>query len=153
VGAVTGRLGIDEVTPASGGGRYPSKAVVGESIPITAVVWREGHDKLGANVVWKRFDGTGASEHLRMTADGVGTDRWLATVVARSEGLWTFRVEAWSDPWGTWLHAIQAKINAGQQAVELANDLANLDFAYRDIGQLLDQWETKLRQAKVATDK
>jgi tetratricopeptide (TPR) repeat protein len=38
-------------------------------------------------------------------------------------------------------------------AVELANDLANLDFAYRDIGQLLDEWETKLRQAKVATDK
>jgi tetratricopeptide (TPR) repeat protein len=38
-------------------------------------------------------------------------------------------------------------------AVDLANELANLDFTYRDIGQLLDTWETKLRQARVATDK
>jgi tetratricopeptide (TPR) repeat protein len=38
-------------------------------------------------------------------------------------------------------------------AVEVANELANLDFAYRDIGTLLDEWEKKLRQAKVATDK
>jgi tetratricopeptide (TPR) repeat protein len=38
-------------------------------------------------------------------------------------------------------------------AVDLANELANLDFAYRDIGTLLDEWERKLRQAKVATDK
>ncbi|MBO0873484.1 MAG: DUF3416 domain-containing protein, partial [Pseudonocardia sp.] len=30
---MTGRLGIDEVSPAVGGGRYPSKGVVGESIP------------------------------------------------------------------------------------------------------------------------
>jgi starch synthase (maltosyl-transferring) len=125
VGAVTGRLGIDDVTPAAGGGRYPSKAVLGESIPISAVVWREGHDALGATVVWKPFGGRGPGQQVRMTAGGVGTDRWVASVVPDSEGLWTFRVDAWSDPWGTWLHAIQAKINAGQQAVELANDLEN----------------------------
>jgi starch synthase (maltosyl-transferring) len=123
VGAVTGRLGIDEVTPSAGGGRYPIKAVLGESIPITAVVWREGHDALGANVVWKKFDGRGAGQQLRMVSDGVGADRWASSVVADSEGLWTFRVDAWSDPWGTWLHAINAKINAGQDAIELANDL------------------------------
>jgi starch synthase (maltosyl-transferring) len=123
VGAVTGRLGIDEVTPAVGGGRYPSKAVVGESIPITAVVWREGHDALGANVVWKRFGAQGAGEHLRMVADGVGTDRWATSVVPDAEGLWTFRVDGWSDPWGTWLHAIRAKVDAGQTAAELGNDL------------------------------
>jgi tetratricopeptide (TPR) repeat protein len=38
-------------------------------------------------------------------------------------------------------------------AVDLAHELANLDFTYRDIGQLLDEWQTRLRQAKVATDK
>jgi tetratricopeptide (TPR) repeat protein len=38
-------------------------------------------------------------------------------------------------------------------AVDLAHELANLDFTYRDIGQLLDQWQTRLRQAKVASDK
>ncbi|WP_028937269.1 alpha-1,4-glucan--maltose-1-phosphate maltosyltransferase [Pseudonocardia spinosispora] len=120
---MTGRLGIDEVTPAAGGGRYPSKAVVGESIPIKATVWREGHDALGATVVWKRFGGGGDATQVRMVPEGVSSDRWAASVVPDSEGMWTFRVDAWSDPWGTWLHAIQAKVNAGQQADELANDL------------------------------
>jgi starch synthase (maltosyl-transferring) len=124
-GAVTGRLGIDDVTPAVGGGRYPSKAVVGESVPIRAVVWREGHDAVAANVVWKRLGSQGPGQHVRMTPDGVGTDAWLASVVAAEPGLWTFRVDAWSDPWNTWLHAIHAKVDAGQEALELVNDLEN----------------------------
>jgi len=132
---VTGRLGIDEVTPAAGGGRYPSKAVVGESIPITAVVWREGHDALGATVVWQKFDGNGASQQFRMVPDGIGTDRWTTSVVADDEGLWTFRVDAWSDPWSTWLHVIQAKVNAGQDAVELGNDLESGALLLERVGR------------------
>ncbi|HJT79059.1 MAG TPA: tetratricopeptide repeat protein [Gemmataceae bacterium] len=38
-------------------------------------------------------------------------------------------------------------------AVDLGMELANLDFAYRDIGQLLDGWQNRLQQSKVATDK
>src|SRR5438132_3775928 len=33
------------------------------------------------------------------------------------------------------------------KAVDLAYELANLDFAYRDIGKLLDEWQAKLQQA------
>jgi tetratricopeptide (TPR) repeat protein len=32
-------------------------------------------------------------------------------------------------------------------AVELAHELANLDFSYRDIGRLLDEWQARLQQA------
>ena len=39
---MTGRLGIDDVTPEVAGGRDPAKAVVGEHVPVTATVWREG---------------------------------------------------------------------------------------------------------------
>ena len=46
---MTGRLGIDDVTPTVGDGHHPSKAVVGEVIPVTASVWREGHDAIAAN--------------------------------------------------------------------------------------------------------
>ena len=48
---MTGRLGIDDVTPTVGDGHHPSKAVVGEVVPIGATVWREGHDAIAANVV------------------------------------------------------------------------------------------------------
>jgi starch synthase (maltosyl-transferring) len=96
---------------------------VGESVPVRATVWREGHDALGATVVWKKLGGRGAAHQVRMVPDGVGTDQWMARVVPDAAGSWTFRVDAWSDPWGTWLHAIQAKVEAGQHAEELANDL------------------------------
>ncbi|HEY2203080.1 MAG TPA: alpha-1,4-glucan--maltose-1-phosphate maltosyltransferase [Pseudonocardia sp.] len=120
---MTGRIGIDDVTPAVGGGRTPSKAVVGETIPVRAVVWREGHDAVAANVVWRKLGAPGPGQHTRMVPDGAGTDAWLATVSPDSDGLWTFRVDGWSDPWNTWLHAIHAKVDAGQDALELVNDL------------------------------
>jgi starch synthase (maltosyl-transferring) len=120
---MTGRLGIDEVTPAVGGSRHPGKAVVGEIIPIGATVWREGHDAVAANVVWKRVGSRGAAHHVRMVTAGVGTDRFEATVIADEPGLWTFRVDAWSDPWATWVNAVTKKLDAGQSPDELANDL------------------------------
>ena len=40
-----------------------------------------------------------------------------------SVGLWTFRVDGWGDPIGTWRHAITAKLDAGQSESELSNDL------------------------------
>ncbi len=120
---MTGRLGIDDVRPAVGDGRHPSKAVVGEVIPVTATVWREGHDAVAANVVWKRVGARGAAEHVRMVHAGAGTDTFDAVVVADEPGLWSVRVDAWSDPWATWRHTVNAKLKVDQTAEELANDL------------------------------
>ena len=120
---MTGRLGIDDVSPSVCGGRQPSKAVVGEVVPIGATVWREGHDAIAANVVWRKLGSRAPARHVRMAPDGIGTDRFAATVVADEPGLWTFRVDAWSDPWATWCHAVTVKLDAGQSAAELANDL------------------------------
>ncbi len=33
------------------------------------------------------------------------------------------------------------------KAIEMGHDLANLDFGYRDIGKLLDDWQERLQQA------
>jgi tetratricopeptide (TPR) repeat protein len=35
-----------------------------------------------------------------------------------------------------------------EQAIEVAHELANEDFGYRDIGRLLDDWESRLRKEK-----
>ena len=118
---MTGRIAIEDVTPSIGG--HPSKAVVGECLPIHAIVWREGHDAVGANVVWSGPGAGAVPTQVRMVPDGIDTDRWVASVVPDTEGMWTFRVDGWSDPWATWVHAIHAKVDAGQDADELANDL------------------------------
>ena len=119
---MTGRLGIDDVSPMVSGGRHPSKAVVGEAVPISATVWREGHDAVAANVVWRKVGG-GTAHYVRMTPTEEGSDRFTAAVIPDEPGLWTFRVDAWSDPWSTWRHAVTVKLDAGQSADELANDL------------------------------
>ncbi|MGH3870205.1 MAG: alpha-1,4-glucan--maltose-1-phosphate maltosyltransferase [Pseudonocardiaceae bacterium] len=120
---MSGRIAIDDVTPTVSCGRYPSKAVVGEQVPVSAVVWREGHDAVAATVVWSG-PGDRSGQQIRMQPAEPGTDRFTATVVPDRMGYWTFRVEAWADPWTTWRHAIKVKIDAGQDAAELANDLA-----------------------------
>src|SRR3954463_2737219 len=116
------RLGISDVAPVVSCGSFSARAVVGEHLPITATVFREGHDAVAANVVWTSPDGT-ESPFLRMAKLPPEPDRWLATVVPDRQGRWSFRVEAWSDPLATWRHAVEVKVEAGQGAEELANDL------------------------------
>ena len=48
---MTGRIPILDVTPSEGCGRWPAKAVVGETFTVSATVFREGHDAVSANVV------------------------------------------------------------------------------------------------------
>ncbi|MEU4449426.1 maltotransferase domain-containing protein [Actinosynnema sp. NPDC050801] len=119
---MNGRLVVDDVTPEVSSGRHPAKAVVGEHVPISATVWREGHDAVAATVVW-RGPGDPKGTGIRMAPADAGLDRWHAAVVPDREGMWTFRVDAWSDPWTTWRHAVTAKLAAGQDAGQLANDL------------------------------
>jgi starch synthase (maltosyl-transferring) len=122
------RLGITDVAPVVSCGSFSARAVVGEHVPITATVFREGHDAVAANLVWTPpgEDGPGedgSAPRHRMARFGEEPDRWLATVVPDREGLWTFLVEAWSDPLATWRHAVEVKVAAGQGPDELANDL------------------------------
>jgi starch synthase (maltosyl-transferring) len=130
---VSGRIGIDEISPDVACGRYPSKAVVGEHVPVRATVWREGHEAVGATVVWTGPDGK--TQLIRMIPLEAGHDTWQATVVPDKPGMWTFRVDGWGDPWGTWRHAVEAKLDAGQGPAELANDL--------EIGARLLDWAAR----------
>ncbi|MGP7959981.1 alpha-1,4-glucan--maltose-1-phosphate maltosyltransferase [Sanguibacter sp. A247] len=107
-----GRIPVVEVSPTVEQGRWPTKAVVGEAIPIRATVFREGHDAVGATAVLVGPDGTvRASARMRDIAPGL--DRMEARVAPDTVGEWTFRVEGWSDPYGTWAHDASVKIAAG----------------------------------------
>jgi starch synthase (maltosyl-transferring) len=110
-GPHVGRIPVLNVGPVVDGGRWPAKAVVGEQVPITATVFREGHDAVGATAVLLRPDG---SEHsrARMHLIAPGIDRYAATVIPDAEGEWSFRVEGWSDVYGTWEHDAVVKVAA-----------------------------------------
>ncbi|WP_405612071.1 alpha-1,4-glucan--maltose-1-phosphate maltosyltransferase [Streptomyces sp. NBC_01508] len=107
-----GRIPVLDVRPHLNCGKRPAKAVSGETFQVTATVFREGHDAIGANVVLRGPNGRpGPWTPMRELAPG--TDRWGADVTPTSEGNWTYKVEAWSDPLATWRHAAQIKIPAG----------------------------------------
>ncbi|HEX6246827.1 MAG TPA: alpha-1,4-glucan--maltose-1-phosphate maltosyltransferase [Nocardioidaceae bacterium] len=114
---MVGRIPIMDVAPVVDLGRYPAKAVVGEPFEVTALVFREGHDKLSADVVLTDPDGK-RRPWVRMTKDAEVPDLWRAEVSADREGPWTFEVEGWSDPIATWRHAAEIKIPVGMD-VEL----------------------------------
>ena len=129
---MAGRLGLSDLSPSVACGRYPAKAVVGEVINVSATVFREGHDAVAANVLWRAPDprtpgprnaGTGADPLLLMKREANWSTRFEATVVPDRQGLWTLAVQAWSDPLATWRHAVQVKAAAGQTGTQLSNDL------------------------------
>jgi starch synthase (maltosyl-transferring) len=108
---MVGRIPVMDVAPVVDLGRLPAKATAGESLPVSATVFREGHDKLGAEVVLVAPDGSRRAP-VRMTVTEI-PDRYTAWVTPDVEGAWAFEVHAWSDPLATWEHAAGLKIPAG----------------------------------------
>ena len=101
-----------DVAPVVSGGRYPVKAAVGEPFPVTALIFREGHDALNADVVLTDPSGE-RRPWVRMRKDDVEPDLWHAEVAADEPGAWTFEIESWGDPVATWRHDAEIKIPAG----------------------------------------
>jgi starch synthase (maltosyl-transferring) len=125
---MVGRIPVMDVMPLVDLGRLPAKATVGEPLPVTATVFREGHDKLGAEVVLVAPDGTRRAP-VRMVKDGDTPDRYVAWVTPDTEGAWTFEVHAWSDPLATWEHNAGIKIPAG----------VDVELMFTEGGLLLDR--------------
>ncbi|MFI1292629.1 maltotransferase domain-containing protein, partial [Streptomyces sp. NPDC020792] len=110
-----GRIPVRDVRPAVEGGGRAAKAVAGETFPVTATVFREGHDAVAANVVLTDPEGRpGPWTPMRELAPG--TDRWGAEVTPGATGRWTYHVEAWADPVATWRHVASVKVPAGVDA-------------------------------------
>src|SRR3954447_22495559 len=105
-----GRIPVLNVAPDIDGGAFPAKSVVQEEFDVTATVFREGHDAVNATVVLT--DPDGAETLVPMTLLSAGLDHWSATVSADRTGMWSYRVEGWSDPYATWDHDATIKVDA-----------------------------------------
>jgi starch synthase (maltosyl-transferring) len=123
--APIGRIPVLEVSPVVEGGRWPAKAAVGEVVPVEATVFREGHDAVAATAVLVAPDGT---DHAAVPMADVapGLDRFRGFLQPDATGDWSFRVEAWSDPYATWVHEATIKVGAGQDVALVLAEGARL---------------------------
>ena len=106
-----GRIVIDEVRPRTPTG-HPAKAVVAETVPVSADIFRDGHDILAARVRWRATDKDG--EWSESPLRHVGNDRWEGSLEASALGHHELVIEAWTDAYATWRHKVTTKLGAGQ---------------------------------------
>jgi starch synthase (maltosyl-transferring) len=109
--AKIGRIPIRFLTPQQPENRWPAKAYAGEAVPFSATIFREGHDIIGGTLLLS--DPRGTTSRHPMSPGAPGTDSWHTTAVVDVPGAWTFRVEAYTDDWATWLHNAEIKVPAG----------------------------------------
>ena len=112
------RLWIEHMTPAIDGGRYPAKRIVGDPCEVGADILRDGHDQLAGRIAFR-----GPGDHVWSYAPLVydyARDRWSGVFVPTRIGRWTYSVEAWTDRFATWRHAVATRLAAGR---DVAADL------------------------------
>ena len=107
------RLPITEISPSVffGGEFVPVKAIAGEEIEISATIFREGHDALGADVLLYNHEGVEISR-TRMREDYPGGHRYTALLRIPSRGDFHYAIESFDDPFATWIHECEIKIPA-----------------------------------------
>ncbi|XTK02179.1 maltotransferase domain-containing protein [Clavibacter nebraskensis] len=110
---VIGRIPILSLTPQIEDDLWPAKSFVHDVVPFGATIFREGHDLIGADVLLTDPSGSVTEHRMSLDATKPGLDRWITTAQLETQGVWTWRVSAWSDDFGTWLHNAEIKVPAG----------------------------------------
>ena len=88
------RFPIVDIAPATyfGGEFVPAKAIPGESLPVSATIFREGHDTFSANALL--FDPAGKLvQRTSMREVWPNSQNYEAWITPTSLGLWHFAIE------------------------------------------------------------
>jgi starch synthase (maltosyl-transferring) len=113
------RIQIQEVEPQVDCGRYPVKRTVGDHVEITARIFRDGHEVLGAAV---RHRGPDSTRWAESPLEPLGNDVWRGSFPVNRPGIWSFRIEAWVDRIASFQEELRRKVAAGQ--TDLAGELS-----------------------------
>ena len=119
------RIQIQDVRPQVDCGRYPVKATEGDSVDVSATIFKDGHDILRAVV---RYRAAGSRKWLETPLEPLGNDRWAGSFRPAGLGRWQFTIEAWVDRYATLLDELDRKLAAGQ--TELAGELSEAEALF-----------------------
>ncbi|CAN5298617.1 alpha-1,4-glucan--maltose-1-phosphate maltosyltransferase [soil metagenome] len=106
---------IEDVYPEIECGRYPVKREAGDELLVRADIFKEGHDKLAAAVLYRKKGKRKWSEEPMRFVDN---DRWGGSFALEENARYEYAVEAWSDTFASWLDGARKKA-ADAQNIEL----------------------------------
>lgn len=111
------RVVIEHISPEIEAGRYAVKAILNDTILVTADIFADGHDHISAFLKFKKQH-EAEWQYARMQA--TYNDQYTASFKVDYNGFYEYTIEAFIDNANTWLHEIKLKIKAGQKVdVEL----------------------------------
>ena len=121
------RVVIDHVSPSINCGEFYIKRVVNEIVTVDAYILADGHDVLGASILYKH-ESEKKWKEVRMKL--VVNDEWKASFNVEKQGFYSYKVEAWVDYALNWRYGLIRKINDNQHVVsellegaEFVNDI------------------------------
>jgi len=106
---------IEDVSPAIDSGRYVVKRVVGEQLVVEADIFKDGHGQIEAVLKWKSAKGRIWQE---TPMHHVNNDRWRASTTIDKTGDYQFTIEAWDDPFFSWLHDLERRLDGNQTSFD-----------------------------------
>ena len=116
------RILIERPRPSVDCGRYPAKACVGDEVPVSADVLRDGHEVLRAVVRFRAPGEKGWAEAPLAPYDAhAGGNGFEGAFPVDRQGRWSFVFEAWADTFGSWRTEVTRKLDAQQE--DLSSEL------------------------------
>jgi starch synthase (maltosyl-transferring) len=106
------RVIIESVNPEVDGGRFPAKAITGDTISVEADIYADGHDTLLARILYHR---AGEIKWAETPMRHLGNDRWQGSFTAAETGRYSFTITAWVDHFQTWRADFQKRADAKQK--------------------------------------
>jgi starch synthase (maltosyl-transferring) len=136
------RIRINLPKPSLDGGRYAPKRCVGDTVTVSADIFRDGHEILRAVA---RYRAPGSRRWVETPMVPVDAHhngvRWRGEFEVGSAGRWEWNVEAWSDVFATWRDELQRKVAAGQH--DLGGELSEGALLLEDAARRAEQGEDR----------
>ena len=148
------RIAIEALQPIIEGGRFASKCLSGRPLPVSAVIFSDGHEQLAADLLWRAG---GEATWQRTPMQALGNDRWSAELCIEQQGRGEFAIEAWLDVYASFRQELVKKLGASvpvelelQEGAQLVRRIAAQapDPLRAELAALIERMEASQSQAE-----
>ena len=138
---------VSRILPEIDDSRFPVKRALGETLPIQAHVFSDGHDRIEVRL---RYRHQAEPEWRELPMRELGNDEWQAEIRLEKLGSYECLAVAWIDHFVTWLEGFRKKADGGEELdVELRIGADLLDAAAQrapeHAAKRLREWAAGLR--------